>query len=48
MKKNQDEKKIPIKELNICFNDQKVIDLDQKLLNGEITLDEYRDAINRA
>lgn len=47
MKKNQDLKKIPIEELNICFNDQKVIDLDQKLYNGEITLEEYREAMHK-
>ena len=48
MKKTQDEKRIPLEELNIYFDDQTVIDLDQKLFNGEITLEEYREAIHKA
>ena len=48
MKKDQDEKRIPLEELNIHFDDQPVIDLDLKLFNGEITLEEYREAIHKA
>ena len=46
MKKNQNNL-IPVEDLNLCFDDQKVFDLDQKLFEGEITLEEYREVINK-
>jgi len=45
---NDDKKIISPKELGIYFDDQSVYDLDQKLFNGEITLEEYKKAIDQA
>lgn len=44
---DNDKKIISPKELGIHFDDQLVYDLDQKLFNGEITLEEYKEAIDQ-
>ena len=40
MKKNN-KRIIPVEELNIHFDDKKVLKLEKKLFKGEITFDEY-------
>lgn len=46
--KKDNQKIIPVEELGIHFDDRKVYDLDQKLFNGEITFEEYCQAIDKA
>lgn len=46
--KKDNKKIIPVGELKIHFDDRKVFDLDQKLFNGEITFEEYCQAIDKA
>ena len=46
--KKDNQKIIPVEELGIHFDDRKVYDLDQKLFNGEITFEEYCQAIDQA
>ena len=45
--KKDNQKIIPVEELGLHFDDGKVYELDQKLLNGKITLEEYREAMDQ-
>ena len=40
--KNDKKEIIPVEELGLYFDDKSVHELDQKLFDGEITLEEYR------
>ena len=40
--KNDEKEIIPVEELGLYFDDEPVHELDQKLFDGEITLEEYR------
>ncbi|WP_156064609.1 hypothetical protein [Methanobrevibacter sp. YE315] len=46
--KKDNQKIIPPKELGIHFDDRKVYELDKKLFKGEITFEEYCQAIDQA